>query len=563
MKSDILNDKTLLDLLLKNNLANDSDIEKINQLVSEKHLSFYNAILESSLVSEDDLGRLISDHLKTPFVDLSHTEIPKDVLNIIPHLYAKKHSIIAFNVDKEGLYIATLDPSNDVVKNQVEKKAGIPVIAHFATVKGINSALRNYDQGVVAAFDEIIDKYVKETEKQKDIDPPVVKIVDTVIEYAYRNKASDIHIETQDEKTLVRFRLDGILHDVVSLPGALHPNMVTRIKVLSNLRTDDHATPQDGKISFDIEDATLDLRVSTVPTIEGEKVVIRLLFRDAGNLNLADLGFSDSDLEKVVKAYKRPFGMVLATGPTGSGKTTTMYAIIRILNKRDVNISTIEDPVEYDLTGINQIQVNRKTELTFANGLRSLLRQDPDIILVGEIRDEETAHIAVNASMTGHLVLSTLHTNDSATAVIRFMEMNIEPFMIASTVNLVIAQRLVRKICMNCRYSKETTIKELKKKYQSASDIISDQYKGKVKIRLYEGKGCPVCHNTGYTGRIGVYEVLSVDEEIRDAIIQRKTTTEIKNMAVKKGMTTMLDDGIRKVHDGMTTIDEVIRVLAE
>src|SRR3989344_1612809 len=372
MFNDILNDKGLLDLLTKNNLAEGAEVQKILSLASEKNLTIYSAILESSLIAEEDLGRLISDSLKIPYVDLSHTEISDDVLKIIPHLYAKKHNIVAFNVDKEGLHVATINPNDESVKKQVEKKAGLSVIAHFATIGGINSALGHYEKGVVAAFDEIINKYVKETEKQKDVDPPVVKIVDTIIEYAFRNKASDIHIETQDENTIVRFRLDG---------------------------------------------------------------------------NLLDLGFSDSDLDKVVKAYKRPFGMILATGPTGSGKTTTMYAVIRILNKREVNISTIEDPVEYDLTGINQIQVNRKTELTFANGLRSLLRQDPDIVLVGEIRDEETAHIAVNASMTGHLVLSTLHTNDSATAVVRFMEMNVEPFMIASTMNLVIAQRLVRKIC--------------------------------------------------------------------------------------------------------------------
>lgn len=563
MVNDILNDKGLLDLLTKNSLAGEAEVQKILSMATEKGLSIYNAILESSIITEDDLGRLISDSLKIPFVDLSHTEIPDDILKIIPHIYAKKHNIVAFNIDKEGLHVATINPNDESVKNQVEKKAGLPVIAHFATLRSINSALGHYEKGVVAAFDEIISKYVKEAEKQKDIDPPVVKIVDTIIEYAQRNKASDIHIETQDEDTVVRFRLDGILHDVVTLPGTLHPNIVTRIKVMSNLRTDDHATPQDGKISFDIGGVNLDLRVSTIPTIEGEKVVIRLLFRDAGNLNLADLGFSDSDLEKVVKAYKRPFGMILATGPTGSGKTTTMYAVIRILNKREVNISTIEDPVEYDLTGINQIQVNRKTDLTFANGLRSLLRQDPDIVLVGEIRDEETAHIAVNASMTGHLVLSTLHTNDAATAVVRFMEMNVEPFMIASTMNLVIAQRLVRKICPICRYSKESTIKELEEKYPTASGIIKAQFKGKTKVRLYEGKGCSACHNTGYTGRIGVYEILSVDEEIRDAIIQRKTTSEIKNMAIKKGMTTMLDDGIKKVYEGMTTIGEVVRVLSE
>ena len=559
MSDNIFDEKPLLDLLIENKLVGEKELVKIKDLSKEKGLDTFNAILELSIISEKDLGILIADKLKIPYIDLSDVDIPSDVLNIIPHLYAKKHKIITFEMNKEGLHVAMVNPNDEVVKVQLKKKVGLPVIVHFATPSAINSTLNKYGKGVVAAFDEIISKYVKETEKQKDIDPPVVKIVDTIIEYAFRNKASDIHIETQESKTIVRFRLDGILHDIVSLPVALHPNIVTRVKVMSNLRTDDHSTPKDGKITFTLEDNKIDLRVSIIPTIEGEKVVIRLLFRDSGNLNLSDLGFSNDDLVKVKKAYKRPFGLILATGPTGSGKTTTMYSIIRLLNKREVNISTIEDPVEYDLSGINQIQVNRKTDLNFSNGLRSLLRQDPDIILVGEIRDEETAHIAVNASMTGHLVLSTLHTNDAATAVVRFMEMNVEPFMIASTMNLVIAQRLVRKICISCRVSREVSITELEEKYASVASII----KGKTKVRTYEGKGCSACHNTGYRGRIGVYEVLSVDEKIRDAIIQRKTTEEIKKLAVKLGMSTMLDDGIRKVYDGQTTFEEVIRVLAE
>jgi len=559
----VLNDEELLNLLIKNKLTSQVAIDKFKKNAETKNASLYEVILDAGIISEEELGRLVADFIKCQFTVLSHHSIDLEILNIIPELYAKKHRVIAFNLDKKGLHVAMENPKSIDVVKYLEKKVGMPVVVYLSTGSDISESLMQYIKGVEEAFDEIIDKYVKQTEEKSDIEPPIVKIVDTIVEYAFRNKASDIHIEAQDENTLVRFRMDGILHDVVKLPAKLHSNIVTRIKVMSNLRTDDHSSPQDGKIRFNVEDQQIDLRVSIVPSIDGEKVVIRLLIKDTRRLSLKDLGFSEQDLINVEKAYKKPHGMVLSTGPTGSGKTTTMYSILRILNKREVNISTIEDPVEYDLQGITQIQVSQTTKLTFANGLRSLLRQDPDIVLVGEIRDEETAHIAVNASMTGHLVLSTLHTNDAATTIVRFLEMKVEPFMIASTLNLIVAQRLVRKICTQCRVSEEVTVSDLKKRYASAESVIMPHLKGKKSVRVYHGKGCAICHDTGYDGRIGVYEVMPIEENLREAMISRKTTSEIKMMAVKNGMTTMLDDGMVKVFQGLTSIEEVIRVLTE
>lgn len=331
--------------------------------------------------------------------------------------------------------------------------------------------------------------------------------------------------------------------------------------MLSKLRTDEHQKAQDGKLVTKIEEDNLDLRVSIVPITNGEKVVMRLLSEKSRQFSLEDLGFSETDLVKVTTAYKKPHGMILSTGPTGSGKTTSLYAILKLLNKREVNIATIEDPVEYDMDGINQIQVNEKTELTFAKGLRSIVRQDPDIILVGEIRDEETAGIAINSAMTGHLVLSTLHTNDAATSIPRLTDMNIEPFLISSTVNIIIAQRLVRKICQNCRVSYESPVKDLTKNLSDAS--VAKHFKGEEKARLYKGQGCPTCQHTGYTGRIGVFEILEITDEIRKAIVDKKPANIIHDLAIKSGMTTMLDDGLEKTKKGLTTIEEVVRVTKE
>jgi len=377
--------------------------------------------------------------------------------------------------------------------------------------------------------------------------------VNTIINYGYKNRASDIHIEPLEKNSLIRIRVDGILHDIIELPKTLHQQVVTRIKVMSDLQTDEHLSPQDGKVTFNMGLEKLDLRISIIPITNGEKIVMRLLSERSRQFSLHNLGFSQEDFLKVKKAYEQPNGMILVTGPTGSGKTTTLYSIIKLLNRRNVNITTIEDPVEYTIEGINQIQTNVRTGLTFARGLRSLVRQDPDIILVGEIRDEETAGIAINSSMTGHLVLSTLHTNDAATAIPRFIDLKVEPFLIASTINIIVAQRLVRKICTNCRVSETIQVDKLQEEFKG-------YFPKKNEISLYHGKGCDICHNSGYQGRVGIFEVLVVNDEIRDGITNKESAEKIQAAAVNAGMTTMLDDGIQKVKSGITTLEEVIRV---
>ncbi|EKD32175.1 MAG: hypothetical protein ACD_77C00158G0001, partial [uncultured bacterium] len=376
---------------------------------------------------------------------------------------------------------------------------------------------------------------------------------------AYRDKASDIHIEPQEKESLVRFRIDGILHDVLHIDKKLHDRIATRIKVISRLRTDEHLSAQDGKMRMLIDDENLDLRVSIIPIADGEKVVLRLLSSRSREYSLLDLGMNEGDLKKVTVAINKSYGMILSTGPTGSGKTTSIYAILKILNTREKNITTIEDPVEYRIEGVNQIQVNVKTNLTFANGLRSILRQDPNVIFVGEIRDSETAGIAVNAALTGHLVLSTLHTNDAATALPRLIDMQVEPFLVASTVNIIIGQRLVRKICESCKV--ETSIKRSEVLKNIPEEIILKHFfNQKEDLNVFQGKGCKMCHHTGYAGRIGIFEVIGVSEKIRRLITEKSNSDVISRQAISEGMTTMLDDGLDKVAKGLTTAEEVIRV---
>jgi type II secretory ATPase GspE/PulE/Tfp pilus assembly ATPase PilB-like protein len=391
-------------------------------------------------------------------------------------------------------------------------------------------------------------------------------MVNLLLQYGYDSKASDIHIEPYEKKILVRFRIDGVMHDVLDIPKEFLDLILTRIKILARLRTDEHRTSQDGKLRFKSDGERVDVRVSIIPITQGENVVMRLLSAKNRQFTLKDLGLGKNDMKKVNRSIKHPHGMILVTGPTGSGKTTTLYAVLRMLNRRDIHISTIEDPVEYDIEGVSQIQVNMKTDLSFAKGLRSLVRQDPDIIMVGEIRDEETAGIAVNSALTGHLVLSTLHTNDAATTLPRLLDMDIEPFLVSSTVNVAIAQRLIRKICNKCKVSYTLNAEEVK--ILDANSAVKEICKIKgytdlKKMRLYKGKGCKVCGETGYHGRIGVFEILEMTEEIKQLIVKRATSDEILTLAKKQGMTTMLEDGIEKVLNGDTSIEEVLRVTVE
>ncbi len=391
----------------------------------------------------------------------------------------------------------------------------------------------------------------------------IVNILENLIDFAYYSRASDIHIEPFKNFLRIRIRIDGVMHTVFNFPKEIQDEIITRIKVLSNLRIDEHLTPQDGRFRYKVKesDTEFDIRVSIMPTYYEENCVMRLLVEPEKAFTLDNLGLSEENLKIVQAAIKKPFGMILVTGPTGSGKTTTLYTILKTLNSENVTIITLEDPIEYSLEGINQIQVNLQAGLTFSSGLRAILRQDPDIIMVGEIRDNETAFISVNAALTGHLLLSTLHTNDAATVFPRLLEMNVEPFLIASTVNVAIAQRLVRLICQNCKKSKEISSSELK----SLERILpSNIFKEIVKRgKVFYGEGCYVCNNSGYSGRIGIFEVLKISPRIQEAIMERKNSAEIKEIAVSEGMTTMIEDGFKKVLDGLTTIEEVLRVIHE
>jgi type II secretory ATPase GspE/PulE/Tfp pilus assembly ATPase PilB-like protein len=547
----------LLKAISELNIVDEKKLLEIFKYSQDTKTPFDEALIDKDIISDVNLGKLISDLLKIPFVRLEETNIPDAVLKIIPEIVAKKQKVITFAQDKTGISMAAASPENKEMASLISKKTGETVKIFYATKRDIERALGLYKKNIQQTFEDLIKEGVVEYGKKEDKETPIIKIVDTIVEYAYSNKASDIHIEPQDADTLVRFRIDGVLHDVLHFEKSIHEQIIMRIKVLSKLRTDEHLSAQDGKMQQKMEDEDLDIRVSIVPTVNGEKAVLRLLSSKSREFGLTDLGLSENDMEKVKKGFEKPYGMILSTGPTGSGKTTTIYSILKIINTRDRNIATIEDPVEYEIAGLNQIQVNDKTNLTFAKGLRSILRQDPDIIYVGEIRDEETAGIAINSATTGHLVLSTLHTNDAATTLPRLIDMGIEPFLVASTVNVIIGQRLVRKICEKCKVSTTITIEEFSKNIESekAKSIFGNN----KELRIYEGKGCAVCHQTGYNGRIGIFEVLNISESIKDLIVAKSDSDAIRDRAIKEGMTTMFDDGLAKVMQGITSFDEIMK----
>lgn len=544
-------------------LAAKDRIDEAFRYAEKNHKPLAEVLVDKNVVSDEHLGKVIADALGFDFIDLETVVIDENVLEIVPKVTAKKQKVITFGRNKDGIKLAMVNPGNLTIINLVEKKTGQPVFIYYTTPGQIETAMGRYQKGIQKEFSKIIQESISQTKKgAKAKDVPIIKMVDTIIEYAYENKASDIHIEPGEKKILVRFRVDGILHDIIDMPKVVHELIVTRIKIMSKLRTDEHRSAQDGKLRLKLSGKKLDIRVSIVPIVEGEKVVMRLLSDKGGSLTLEDLGMGAEDLVKVKKEYTKPYGMVMTTGPTGSGKTTSLYAMLKVLNRREVNISTIEDPVEYDVEGINQIQVDPKTNLTFAKGLKSILRQDPDVIMVGEIRDEETAGIAINSAMTGHMVLTTLHTNDAPTALPRLTEMNIEPFLIASTVNLVMAQRLIRRNCTKCVVSENVSLTQLKQKFSSA--LIEKHFDPKKKtVRLFHGKGCAVCSGTGYSGRVGIFEVLAMSEKIRELIMRRANADEVRQQAQVEGMKTMVEDGIKKVLAGITTIEEVLRATRE
>lgn len=553
----VITDDQLYSLLKENEYLTEDQLKQAKEKAESEKISLYDAIIDKDYISDDNLGRIVAEFLKLPFINLLKTAIPQNIVSIIPEHMAHKKSIIAFEESETQLKVATSRPEDEEVVAFIKQKVQKQVSVHFATAKDIANTFRLYKKQLQEEFNELLKQELNIAHHERLKDAPIAKLVDMLVEYAYYNKASDIHIEPRITDSLTRFRIDGVLHDVLVLPKDLHSQLITRIKILAKIPTDEHLSAQDGKMRVPLQEEQLDVRVSIIPVVQGEDAVLRLLSSKTRQYSLSDLGTSDKDLAKIKEAYQKPYGMILVTGPTGSGKTTSIYSILKILNIRDKNIATIEDPVEYEIKGITQIQVNPKTNLTFADGLRSILRQDPDIIFVGEIRDEETADIAINSAMTGHLVLSTLHTNDAATALPRLIDMKIEPFLVASCINVIIGQRLVRRICDTCRVSYTIQKDELEKHFPTS---LIAKYFGKTKeVRLYRGKGCDVCHLTGYLGRVGLFEVLDVTNDIQKLITNKEDSDVIEQKAIKNGMITMFEDGLAKVQDGVTTIAEVIR----
>ena len=556
----IISDEKIYKIISKIGLIEPEILDTARQAAKEKNKDFVEFLIKQDLIKSNEIGQLVSNDLHVKYVNLGKEQIDSMTLNLIPEIVARKQNIIVFKRDEEGVKVAMADPFDYGMIKMIEKKVGDKVLPYFSTEYDIKGTFSLYRKSIQQEYATNIQKHAIKAQGANVESVPVVKLVDDIFSYAYTNHASDVHIEPEDKEIKIRFRIDGILYDVLTLSKNILELIVTRIKILAKLRTDESRSAQDGKIITRVEGEKVDIRVSIVPITHGEKVVMRLLSSKGKQFSLEDLGMSGRDLKLVQKAAKRPYGMILSTGPTGSGKTTSLYALVKILNKRDVNICTIEDPVEYDLQGVNQIQVNSKTNLNFAQGLRSLLRQDPDIIMVGEIRDEETASIAVNSAMTGHLVLSTLHTNDSATTLPRLLDMKIEPYLVASTVNIIIAQRLLRRICMKCIISytlNDKEVEELKREVNIDRFLNTRELK---EIRFYKGKGCEACNDSGYAGRVGIFEILQIDDDIKNLIMSRTDADQIKKKAIANGMSTMFEDGLNKAIAGQTTLEEIFRV---
>ena len=536
-----------------------------------------NYLIEKKIVTASALYESAAKYFKVPFIDLKNQVIRKDILMNIPEPIASAQQIVAFAVEGKKIKIACLDPENMEIFEFIKKKTELEPKIYLTTPESFDEVLKQYHKSLKAEFKELADENLDPSSanlKKLAENLPIVRIVDTLLEYAIFENASDIHIEPEEKDILARYRIDGILKTVMTLPKNVQPGIIARIKILANLKVDEHRLPQDGRFKVNAKDYKVSLRVSIIPTFDGEKIVMRLLNEKAQILTLEQLGFQPSALESIKRNISKPHGMILVTGPTGSGKTTTLYTVLNILNTPEVNIITIEDPIEYRMPHVNQSQVNPKIGYTFATGLRSFLRQDPNIIMVGEIRDQETAEIAIHAAMTGHLVLSSLHTNDAITTLPRLSDMGVPAFLVASTTNIIIAQRLVRKICPNCIQSyklDKLMIKELTKQLNVENimqtmqnkRIIADAKRGLESLLFYRGAGCKQCSNSGYKGRIGIYEALEVTDEMSELILRKEPPAVLKKQAEKQGMLTIIEDGFIKAKNGITTIEEVMRVTKE
>lgn len=561
--------KKLLNQLVQNKVFNQEIADKYELASLQKNSPIYEYLLSLSEINKGEVLKAVSQIFKIPYVDLNSSPVDPQAVGLVPESIARRYNVLPYLYDSatDAVYMASADPFNTSTAEFIEKKIGKKVVFALADLPSIRSAIEvSYVQGLSPEVSEALKEYQPSVHEKpiEDIgsiikEAPIAKIVSTTLEFALKSRASDIHIEAEELKTRVRYRIDGILHEKLTLPKSIHDALISRIKILSGMKIDERRIPQDGRFNFKLGKEEVDLRVSTLPTVNGEKVAIRLLKKTGGIPALTELGLRGPQYKDLEESILKPYGIILVTGPTGSGKTTTLYSVLSRLNKPTVNIITLEDPVEYQILGINQVQINPQAGLTFATGLRSFLRQDPNIVLVGEIRDKETTQLTIQAALTGHLVLSTLHTNDASTSIPRLIDLGGEPFLIASVLNASLAQRIVRKVCEFCKesYTPDPVI------IANIKEVLGDLFPRAAQekeLKLARGKGCKECADSGYYGRIAIFEVLKISSSINKMIIQQTTSKDIEKQARQEGLILMKQDGYLKALDGITTIEEVLRV---
>ena len=566
-------ERRLGEMLVKDKIISREDLEKSLKKKEEENISLGRVLVDMGLASEWEMAAAIGKQLNVPFITLSHYEIDRQVIESIPEDIVRKYKIVPVDKTGDTLTVALSDPSNIYLQDELRLLTKCKIIPVISFESDIMEAINHYysgdgqnhfkemlkditDQDLEIIEDENIEiqsEIIQDEEDDLSIDvndAPVIQLVNLIISEAIKAGSSDIHIEPYEKSLRLRYRIDGVLQEMTPPPKKFQNAIISRIKILSELDIAEKRLPQDGRFKVRIQNRNIDFRVSTCPIAHGEKVVIRILDQSNLMINLTQLGFGGNVLKKFSKEIYRPWGMILITGPTGSGKSTTLYSALSTINDTRKNISTIEDPVEYQLRGINQVQAKPEIGLTFAAGLRSFLRQDPDIIMVGEIRDLETAEIAVRAALTGHLVLITLHTNDAPSTISRMTDMGVEPFLVTASLNMVVAQRLVRRICSNCK-------EEIKPGAEALSSVGIEP---KEDMLLYKGEGCNICRGTGYKGRVALYELMMITDTIRNMVIEGSTTSQIKQKAIEEGMESLRMAGIKKILDGSTTIEEVLGV---
>lgn len=563
-------DKTVVDLLLQQNLINSDQYTQLKVEAANRNVSIDNIVLEKKLVDLEKYYEARAGLIGVPFVSMATLPFSPEALGFISKPVAERFNLVPFSYDKDSnsLSIAMANPLDIEAINFLRQKTGLIIKAFQGIPDEVKSSIQSqYTFGLVGEVKEAL-KETEDISKVKTFDKdsisevikeaPIAKIVSTMLEYAIKSRASDVHIEPQEDRVRVRYRIDGILYERLSLPLAVKEAVISRIKILSGMKIDEHRIPQDGRFNFRFGQEEVDLRVSVLPIVFGEKVVMRLLKKSGGIPTMMELGIRGTALKNLEAAILRPHGIIIVCGPTGSGKTTTLYSVLSKINTTRVNIVTLEDPVEYQIPGTNQVQINPDVGLTFATGLKSFLRQDPNVILVGEIRDTETTELAIQAALTGHLVFSTLHTSSASGALPRLLDMGAESFLLASTITATMGQRIARKICIHCRVAfkpPREIVEEIKKTLGDLAPKKPDE-----EIMLYKGKGCDFCGNSGYFGRIGIFEVMLISETIGKLILQKADATTIEEQAKKEGMITMKQDGYLKVLDGISTIDEILRV---